>query len=253
MLITAAFALLGIALVLQLVVARRTRGFWSVLALLVCAAILFAIHARVADRRVKNLDARIDAQCDALASDLETDLREYRMLSATGVSLLQDRYRANAFARGQLAKLCVPPTLSWSWWDCFPGVLTDDTLVRIGPAAEAIRSRQLCDTRSSVPLEVRCRELAQSLRASALTYRTATAENSGWSSIAPQVQASYRSNVSTNRELLRECVTEAKDLADCVPDDLNSHTLGRIERAATAIEARGPQCDTRDPSRGSTR
>lgn len=245
--IVAAFASLAVGLVLVFVFARHARAFWAIAALLAVAAILFAVQMRTAGRGAKQLEASIDKQCTALAWGLESDARQYRLLKAAGsasaVSQLQDRYRTTAPERGQMAELCAPTVVLWNWWDCLPSVLTDDTLARIEPAATAVRNRQKCDTISSVPLEVRCRELGQSLRADALTYRTAITET--WSSnIVSELQSSYAGRRGRRSELVRACVPGLTTVHDCIPDALDAQSVDRLERAAAAIEIR-ERCDTR--------
>lgn len=151
MLSIAAFALLAVGLVLLLVITRRSRRFLPVIALFIGSAALFAVRLRALDRETKRLDAWIDEGCRAVASDLESDVRRYRLAVAEhGADFdrqaheVQRSYLKAGDPRRRWVRMCVS---TQDADDCLATDLNEHTLDKIERAAAAIRGRKSCHTR----------------------------------------------------------------------------------------------------------
>lgn len=155
MLTVAACALLGLALVILLAKARRTRWALLVAALAIAAAVLIAVQLHRVDRRVKAADAWWSEECQTVARELAFEASGYRMKSADSatprmaVTSMEDEYRGALSERLRIVEICAPAIRSgWQAMDCLPPALNDRTVQNVERAAAAIKGRSACDTRA---------------------------------------------------------------------------------------------------------
>lgn len=154
MLVISACVLVTVGIGLMLFKSRGARWAWCASGLVIGAIVLAGLQVRAESQRAETLDRRNAEECRALALELESEAREYRMKSADStfpagaVSSLQDRYLGASGGRSRVVELCVPPSrAAWTPWDCLPTELDDRSVSRLERAAAAIRNRQRCDTR----------------------------------------------------------------------------------------------------------
>jgi len=148
MLIVAAFALFVVGLLLLFMKLRKLRWFWSVAALLVASAILFAVHVRATNREAMQLNESLVDGCRYLTSELHTIAwnfqsavvaKEKGVESPVDVLRVRDQYAKVVNSHRDWLQACIPDAAR-----CLPTDLNERTVDKIERVTAAIDPRKSC-------------------------------------------------------------------------------------------------------------
>lgn len=148
MLIVAAFALLAVTLALLFMKARTQRWFWPVAALLVGAAMLFAVHARASQIESRQLNQSLGDSCRYLTSELHTLAWDFQsdgiakqkgVTSPVDVLRVRDQYAKLLNGYRDWVEMCIPDAAR-----CLPADLDERTVDKIVRATAAVGMGERC-------------------------------------------------------------------------------------------------------------